>query len=301
MGLEGTDVAREASDMILADDNFATIVYAVREGRVVWDNLRKVLLVNTPINNAQGMSVLFGLIFGLGQPLNAIQILYSNLICAVTLGFVTAIEPAEEGIMDLPPRRVGKRLIGRFLGLRILLGTFALILTVLLSVLWAREYELDDVTNLNSENPDEAKKATRILQSIAFNTLDLGAISICLSARFAYNGSIHPRIFTGNKYCWYSIALVLALQVIITYVPGLNRTIFQMEPMTGAMWGISAIGMVITFIIMEAEKGLRRYLKAQGSDTDDLEPSVFDRKDDRTTHMHMPAGAEKIGAAELKS
>jgi len=71
--------------------------------------------------------------------------------------------------------------------------------------------------------------------------------------------------------------------------------------MTGAMWGISAIGMVITFIIMEAEKGLRRYLKAQGSDTDDLEPSVFDRKDDRTTHMHMPAGAEKIGAAELKS
>jgi magnesium-transporting ATPase (P-type) len=92
MGLEGTDVAREASDMILADDNFATIVFAVREGRVVWDNLRKVLLVNTPINNAQGMSVLFGLAFGLDEtPLTAIQVLYSNLICAVTLGFVCAI------------------------------------------------------------------------------------------------------------------------------------------------------------------------------------------------------------------
>merc|ERR1712113_57284 len=64
-GLEGTDVAREASEMILADDNFATIVYAVREGRVVWDNLRKVLTVNTPINNAQGLSVLFGMICGL--------------------------------------------------------------------------------------------------------------------------------------------------------------------------------------------------------------------------------------------
>merc|ERR1712176_508594 len=150
----------------------------------------------------------------------------------------------EEGIMDIPPRRVGKRLIGRFLGLRILLGTFTLILTVLLSVAWARKYAVDGT--------EEPKIRTRILQSIAFNTLDLGAISICLSARFAYNGSIHPRIFSGNKYCWYSIFPVLALQFLITYVPGLNNVIFQMDPMTPAMWGISVIGMVITFIIMEA-------------------------------------------------
>jgi len=295
MGLEGTDVAREASDMILADDNFATIVYAVREGRVVWDNLRKVLLVNTPINNAQGMSVLFGLIFGMGQPLNAIQILYSNLICAVTLGFVTAIEPAEEGIMDLPPRRVGKRLIGRFLGLRILLGTFALILTVLLSVAWARKYALE-------ENADPTTKDSQLLlQSIAFNTLDLGAIAICLSARFAYNSSIHPRLFSGNKYCWYSIILVIALQLLITYVPYLNTVIFQMKGMTMAMWGVSIVGMIVVFLIMEAEKALRRHLKSKGSDTDDLEPSQFDRKDDRTTHMHMPANSTRLGTAELRS
>merc|ERR1711957_798213 len=131
MGKEGTDVAREAADMILADDNFATIVYAVREGRVVWDNLRKVLLVNTPINNAQGLSVLFGIFCGFsrgesafdGVILTSIQVLYCNLICAVTLGFVAAVEPAEDGIMDVPPRRVGKRLIGRYLFLRIILGT----------------------------------------------------------------------------------------------------------------------------------------------------------------------------------
>ena len=99
MGKEGTDVAREAAEMILADDNFATIVAAVREGRVVWDNLRKVLLVNTPINNAQGTSVLFGLLFGLEKsPLSSIQVLYCNLICACTLGFVCAVEPAEDGM-----------------------------------------------------------------------------------------------------------------------------------------------------------------------------------------------------------
>merc|ERR1719253_1783936 len=142
MGLEGTDVAREAAEMILADDNFATIVTAIREGRVVWDNLRKVLLVNTPINNAQGLTVLLGLALGLKEtPLTAIQILYSNLICAVTLGMVTAVEPAEDGIMNLPPRRVGKRLIGRYLFLRILLGTATLITLVCLSVFWVERSE----------------------------------------------------------------------------------------------------------------------------------------------------------------
>lgn len=99
MGKEGTDVAREASEMVLADDNFATIIAAVREGRVVWDNLRKMLLVNTPINNAQGMTVLFGLLFGAEtSPLTPIQVLYCNLVTACTLGFVCAIEPAEEGM-----------------------------------------------------------------------------------------------------------------------------------------------------------------------------------------------------------
>ena len=104
MGKEGTDVAREASEMILVDDNFATIVYAVKQDRVVWDNLRKVLLVNTPINNSQGLSVLFGLLVSLpNTPITAIQIFYSNFICAVTLGFVTAFEPAEKGDHGHPP------------------------------------------------------------------------------------------------------------------------------------------------------------------------------------------------------
>merc|ERR1711865_1327941 len=105
-------------------------IVAVKEGRVVWDNLRKVLMGN----NAQGLSVLFGLICGFQRGtsanskviLTAIQVLYCNLICAVTLGFVAAVEPAEPGIMDVPPRIVGKRLIGRFLFLRIALGTIVL-------------------------------------------------------------------------------------------------------------------------------------------------------------------------------
>jgi len=256
MGKEGTDVAREASEMILADDNFATIVTAVREGRVVWDNLRKVLLINTPINNAQGMSVLVGMILGLDEaPLTPIQVLYCNLICAVTLGFIAAVEPAEDGIMTKPPRRVGKRIIGRFLLLRIVLGTITLVATTVGSVFWCKDlgYNLDEQ------------------RSQALNTLSFGAISISLSARFAYNSAIHPRVLTGNPICWYSITIMAGLQVFITYVPGVNDTIFGMAPMDGVQWGIVAIFMVVTFIVMEGEKSVRRYLSALGEDTDDAE------------------------------
>jgi magnesium-transporting ATPase (P-type) len=256
MGKEGTDVAREASEMILADDNFATIVVAVREGRVVWDNLRKVLLINTPINNAQGMSVLFGMILGLDDsPLTPIQVLYCNLICAVTLGFIAAVEPAEDGIMNKPPRRVGKRIIGRFLLLRIIIGTAVLVASTVGAVFWAKDmgYELEE------------------RRSQALNTLSFGAISVSLSARFAYNSALHPRLLTGNPICCYSVGVMAGMQIIITYVPGLNNTVFGMAPMDGTQWAIVVLFMCVTFVVMETEKAIRRYLSSLGEDTDDLE------------------------------
>jgi magnesium-transporting ATPase (P-type) len=255
MGKEGTDVAREASEMILADDNFATIVTAVREGRVVWDNLRKVLLINTPINNAQGMSVLFGIICGLSDtPLTPIQVLYCNLICAVTLGFVAAVEPAEDGIMSNPPRRVGKRLIGRFLLLRIIIATIVLVACTVGSVFIVRgDYTLEEQ------------------RSQALNTLSFGAISVTLSARFAYNSAFHPRLLGGNPLCWYSVSIMSGLQVLITYTPGLNDTVFGMAPMDGMQWGLVAGFMCVIFVVMEFEKAVRRYLSSLGEDTDDKE------------------------------
>mmetsp|Transcript_19101 Transcript_19101/g.55501 ORF Transcript_19101/g.55501 Transcript_19101/m.55501 type:complete len:1061 (-) Transcript_19101:278-3460(-) len=292
MGKEGTDVAREASEMILADDNFATIVVAVREGRVVWDNLRKILLVNTPINNAQGMSVLFGILCGLpNTPLTAIQVLYSNLICAVTLGFVCAIEPAEDGIMDQPPRKVGKRLIGRYLFLRIALATATLTLAVVGSVFWAR------ATFVGAGYSDKVE--LQKLRSQAINTLDFGAIGVTLSARFAYNSAFHPRIFKGNKFAWYSVAIVAVLQVAITYIPGLNSVIFGMGPMTGTQWGITFLMMFVVFFVMEAEKMLRRGLKAQGKDTDDKERWVFDETEHPDQNIELPKGASHLNLTEL--
>jgi len=314
MGLEGTDVAREASDMILADDNFATIVTAVREGRVVWDNLRKVLLINTPINNAQGMSVLLGLAAGLQEsPLSPIQVLYSNLICAITLGFVSAIEPAEPGIMELPPRRIGKRLIGRYLLLRILLGTFTLTSLVVASAFWLKgsnpqsvlyRLDADPPAELTQEEIDDVKYFVEDIRAISFNVLDFGAISITLSSRFSYVSSFHPRIFFGNKYCWYSVAIVAVLQVILTHVPGLNDTIFMMRGMDGLQWGITFLMMTVVFFVMEAEKAIRRFVRSRGGDTDDTEYGIFDNMQEAETDEHgkklLPKGASKLELVALE-
>lgn len=294
MGLEGTDVAREASQMILADDNFATIIVAVKEGRAVWDNLRKVLMINTPINNAQGLSVLVALIFGMKQtPLTAIQVLYCNLICAVTMGFVAAVEPAEDGIMERPPRRVGKRLIGRYLFLRIALGTITLVAVTVYSSFIAQDWYKDGLE-------DDEDKLWGLIHSQASNSLTFGALSITLSARFAYKNAFHPRSFVGNKFSWYSVAIVTVLQLAITYIPGMNEVIFQMEGMYIEQWGLVAAGVVIVFFVMEAEKALRRYLSSLGSDTDDLQYDYFDSPPElNSTDRLLPKGASKMHVGEL--
>jgi magnesium-transporting ATPase (P-type) len=291
MGKEGTDVAREASEMILADDNFATIVYAVKQGRVVWDNLRKVLLVNTPINNSQGLSVLVGLLAQLPDtPISAIQILYSNFICAVTLGFVCAIEPAEDGIMNLPPRRVGKRLIGRYLFLRIVLGTILLTGCVVGSAC------IVDAVNAGLDQTERLYK----IRATAFNVLDFGAISVMLSARFAYNSSITIKVFQGNKAVVWSAVIVAVLQILLTYIPGLNTFVFSMKGMDGLGWGLTFASMFIVFFAMELEKAIRRNLKAKGADTDDREEPFFtDSVAQPGFDMSMPKGASKLNLQEL--
>lgn len=302
MGKEGTDVAREAAEMILADDNFATILCAVREGRVVWDNLRKVLMINTPINNAQGLSVLFGIICGFSRGeaqndkviLTAIQVLYCNLICAVTLGFIAAVEPAEKGIMDVPPRRVGKRLIGRFLFLRIALGTVLLVFVTVGSSLWAESILEDQGFDI------ESKDSIDRVHSQASNTLTFGACFVTLSARFSYQSSFHPRVFKDNQFVVLSLLIVAVLQVMITYIPGLNNIVFAMAPMKAFQWGLVLLSGIFVFIGLELEKAFRRYLKKQKYDVDDTEYGVFDTEPVPNQDISLPKGASHLKLTQIK-
>ncbi len=232
----------------------------------MWENLRKILIINTVINNSQGLSVLFGLLFGLPfSPLNAIQVLYSNLICATTLGFVCAIEPAEEGIMKLPPRRVGKFLIGRYMLLRIVFGTLTLTLSVIASVFW--------LSSLGEQYGQREQSA------LAFNVLDFGAVSVTLSSRVFQKSSFSLSL--GNKWNPIAIAIFVILQLAVTYIPGLNTIVFKMAPMDGLQWGITLFFMFVVFLLMELEKYVRItfFHKTGGiSRDDDAEEWIFDEK-----------------------
>lgn len=141
------------------------------------------------------------------------------------------------------------------------------------------------------------------IRAIAFNVLDFGAIGITLSARFAYNSAFHPRIFYGNKYCWYSVGIVAVLQVALTHIPGLNSVIFQMRGMDGLGWGITFLMMVIMFTVMELEKALRRVLRAKGSDTDDKEYGMFDNQEEATSEVNgklLPPGASSLNLVAME-
>jgi magnesium-transporting ATPase (P-type) len=132
MGITGTDVSKEAAEMVLADDNFATIVFAVEEGRRVWDNLVKVLFFSMPTNFAQGFCIFFSYALMMEtEPLTSIQVLYVNMITSVTLGLMLSMEAAEKNIMERPPRRKGKRLFGRMIAWHCFFVSALLIVCVL--------------------------------------------------------------------------------------------------------------------------------------------------------------------------
>ena len=104
MGIKGTEATKEAADIVLADDNFATIERAVEEGRRIYDNLRKSVVFLLPTNGAQSLVILVAVLFGLTLPLSPVQILWVNMVTAVTLSLALAYEPAEPDLMRRPPR-----------------------------------------------------------------------------------------------------------------------------------------------------------------------------------------------------
>jgi len=244
MGITGSDVSKEAAKIVLVDDRFATIVVAVKEGRTIWDNLRKILIFNQPVNFAQGFSILFGLIFLFPYPpLNAIQALYVNMITAVTLGLMLAYEPGEDDIMFRPPRKAHKRLVGKLFLWRIFFVASLLVISVLCSFLWAE--------HLGYEEPQVLAQT--------MTTLIVCESMYALSCRFLSLASLHPRVFKGNKVAWLSFALIIVLQVMIVYIPGLN-TFFGMGPMDGNQWGIAFLFAFIVFLFVELEKVLNKTL-----------------------------------------
>ncbi|XBH22660.1 HAD-IC family P-type ATPase [Jonesiaceae bacterium BS-20] len=241
MGIKGTDATKEAADVVLADDNFATIERAVEEGRRTYDNIRKSVLFLLPTNGAQSLVILVAITFGLTLPLQPVQVLWINMISAVTLSLALAYEPAEHSIMARPPRDVNARLVDRpaiaqILFISILIGVATLIIFI-------------------AEFNNGATLAQA--QTAAVTMLALAQLAYLFSCRFLTESSLTLDVLKGNRIIWVSAVSLIALQISYVYLPFMN-TWFGSAPISARQWLVMIGGAIVIFLIAEANKWVGR-------------------------------------------
>ncbi|WP_295393590.1 HAD-IC family P-type ATPase [uncultured Thiodictyon sp.] len=244
MGMTGTEAAKEAAEIVLADDNFASIASAVEEGRTVYDNLRKTLLFILPTNGGEAGTLLMAIGFGLVLPILPVQILWVNMITAVTLALTLAFEPAENQVMRRPPRNPRAPIFSGYFLWRTLLVSLILVAGTLGIFLW----ELAQGTSLD------------VARTAAVNTLVLFEAFYLLNCRFLIAPAWHPRTLLGNPYVLPAILLVIGFQLLYTYAPFM-QTWFQSAALAGDTW-LRIVAITLSgYVIIELEKGLVRWLK----------------------------------------
>jgi magnesium-transporting ATPase (P-type) len=241
MGIKGTEAAKEAAEMVLLDDNFASIVNAVHEGRTVHDNIRKVVAWTLPTNGGEALTVIACLLFGLVLPMNAVQILWVNLVLEATLGLVLAFEPPEQGVMRRPPRPPQAPLLSRFLLWRVVLvsALFALISLGIFFHALERGRDLEEA------------------RTLVVNALVVLEIFYLFNVRYLHMTSITLRGALGTPAVLAAIAAVVAAQLLFTYAPFMNDW-FQSRPVAfldGVL--VVAAGAALMFLL-EGEKLLLR-------------------------------------------
>ena len=241
MGHKGTDAAREASDLVLTDDNFATIARAVREGRVVFDNIKKTLLFTLPTNGGEAGVILLAIFWGVALPVTAGQILWVNLITAVTLSLAFAFEPGEEGVMRHGPRPPTEPLLTRPLVLRMVFVSL-LMVAVTFSVF---EWELARGSSLE------------MARTAAVNMLVVSELFYLFQARHFTRSAFRLETFTGNPVAIGVSLLMVALQLLFIYAPFM-QAVFQTRPLDGLSWAVIGTLACALFVLIELEKALWR-------------------------------------------
>jgi len=240
MGRKGSEAAKEAAELVLADDNFASIAAAVREGRTVYDNIKKVISWTLPTNAGEAMTIVVALIFGMALPVTPIQILWINLITAVTLGLALAFEPTEANTMRRPPRPRDEALLTGDLAWHIVLVS-ALFLAGVFGVF---SYAIDRAYSVE------------LARTMALNTLVVLEIFHLFFIRNIYGTSLTWRAAKGTKVVWATVLGVTAAQFAVTYVPPLQR-VFTTEAVPFRDGLLIVVVGIAFFAIIEVEKQLR--------------------------------------------
>ncbi|WP_051089372.1 cation-translocating P-type ATPase [Elioraea tepidiphila] len=249
MGRTGTEAAKEAAEIVLADDNFATIAAAVREGRTVYDNLKKTLLFILPTNGGQAMTVVAAVLLGLSVlPVTPVQILWVNLVVAVTLALALAFEPAEPDLMTRPPRMPDEPILSALLLWRI--GLVSGLLTAATIGAFLVEYA--------AEAPIEVARGTAITALIA------GQAAYLINARFFRRSSLSLDALTGNRAVPIAIGLIVVLQGLFLFTPPL-QALFAVAPPDALGWLLALAAAVVVFGVVEIEKALMRRAPATPS------------------------------------
>jgi Ca2+-transporting ATPase len=239
MGITGTDVAREAATMILTDDNFATIVKAVKEGRSIYDNMVKFIRFQLSTNIGAILTVAFAPLLGLPLPFTAVQLLWINIIMDGPPAMSLGVDPARTGSMDEAPRDPEARI----LSLRRLVNLFSYGLTMAIGTLGVLYY------GLQTGEPHQA-------QTLAFTTFVLFQIFNVFNARTEKNSTFN-RNFFANRMLWLAIASVVILQIlVIHWSPA--QSIFHTTALTQKDWLI-ATGVAASILILEELRKLLRW------------------------------------------
>jgi magnesium-transporting ATPase (P-type) len=241
MGQKGTEAAKEAAEMVLADDNFASITHAVEEGRTVYGNLKKAIVFILPTNAAEAGMVLIAILLGITLPITPVQILWVNMVTAVTLALALAFERPEPEAMRQPPRNPREPLLTRFMLWRIGFVTVLLVAGSLGLFLWelARDMPLD------------------VARTAAINALVMGEIFYLFNCRRLTAPVVGWSGLVGNRAVLIAIGLLVVLQGLFTYLPVL-QALFATAALDLAAWGRILVFGIVVYSVVEIEKAVIR-------------------------------------------
>lgn len=245
MGIKGTEVTKEAADMVLTDDNFATIASAVKEGRRVYDNLKKTILFIMPTNLAQGLLIVIALLAGNIIPLTPVLILWMNMATSATLSFGLAFEAAERNIMRRPPRQTGQHVMDAYAVWRVaFVGTMIAIAAFALEALLAPRGH-----------------SAEFIRTVLLQMLVCAQWVYMINCRNTEGFSLN-RGLLANKGIWLVTGVLFLLQAAIIYLPFMQM-LFGTEALPLRYWFVTLAVAGVMFFVVEIEKRLtRRFRKA---------------------------------------
>ena len=234
--------------MVLADDNFASITAAVKEGRTVYNNIEKAILFMLPTNVAQGLVIMVAIFLGFTAPITAPQILWVNMVSSVALGLVISFEPHERDVMSRPPRAVHRPILDAFGVWRIVFVGLALLGLTLCAFFWMKSNEASD----------------ELARTAAVNALVIGQMFYLLNSRYRLDSSVSLKAHLGNKYLPMGMGAVIVLQLLFTYAPPL-QALFETEAIPLWVWPWLLLGGLVFFLVVETEKVIIRAAQLAGA------------------------------------